>query len=80
MEIMHGAIEPISASYDRGMMEILGLMLDRDPLNRPNADAILSHRLVAPVVHKISTSLGSFARSDHDSPEDSRSTFHWDIR
>ncbi|XP_054276217.1 serine/threonine-protein kinase Nek8-like [Macrosteles quadrilineatus] len=62
MEIMHGAIEPISPLYDSGIMEILGLMLDRDPLNRPSVDDVLSHRLVAPVALTIITSLGSLAK------------------
>lgn len=57
MKIMHGAIEPINPGYDRGLMELLQMMLDRDLLNRPGVAAILSHSLLAPVVCHIVTSL-----------------------
>lgn len=65
MKIMHGAIEPVSSSYDPGIMELLQMMLNRDFLKRPSVTSVLAHRLLAPVVCHIVTSLGGIRKPDY---------------
>lgn len=65
MKIMHGAIEPVISSYDPGIMELLQMMLNRDLLKRPSVTTVLSHRLLAPVVCHIVTSLGGIWKPDY---------------
>uniref|UniRef100_A0A1B6KKL7 non-specific serine/threonine protein kinase n=1 Tax=Graphocephala atropunctata TaxID=36148 RepID=A0A1B6KKL7_9HEMI len=79
-QIMNESIVPVSEKYDQGVMEMLQLMLDRDPLNRPSVSALLSHRLLAPVVYTVITGLGCLLKSRHKSlEEDSQAKFYWDV-
>lgn len=79
MKIMQGSIEPISEQYNSGLMEMLKLMLDRDPLNRPNVAAIISHRLLVPVIYNIITSLGNLWKINIDPSlgSNEENKFYW---
>ncbi|XP_046669961.1 serine/threonine-protein kinase Nek8-like isoform X1 [Homalodisca vitripennis] len=79
-KIMNDSIEPVSDKYDQGIMEMLQLMLDRDPLTRPSVSALLSHRLLVPVVYNIITSLGCLLKPQQKSlEEDNQAKFYWNF-
>ncbi|KAG8252591.1 Serine/threonine-protein kinase Nek8 [Homalodisca vitripennis] len=79
-KILNDSIEPVSDKYDQGIMEMLQLMLDRDPLTRPSVSALLSHRLLVPVVYNIITSLGCLLKPQQKSlEEDNQAKFYWNF-